>query len=237
MRIPARGDVSEPGVDRERTVTPTSGAVAFQESHAEAHDGTAEASTSGTQTDTQSAGDDTVMAVASGSTSATVEKERDPASTQLYNEAIARLLAAGGAGTITGSEYVNTETGFMLADADTSAKSDSNVAPNAESVTDAAASVRGSAEAAYQFAGFPGSETVSVSDADVVSTADFDGDTTIGEISGSTGNARVQGLVGWTDSDTQGQAFIATTQVDGGNGGHKGYDTAWSPGCCGRRIG
>ena len=105
-------DLPEPGFMEEKTITSSSGAIAFQESHVEAHNGTAGVSTSVTQTDTQSAGDDSVTAITSGSTSASVEKDNDPARPQLLNEATARLIAAGGAGAVTNSSFVNTETGF-----------------------------------------------------------------------------------------------------------------------------
>ena len=136
-------NLPEPGFMEEKTVTPSSAAIAYQESHVEAHDGTASVSTSVTQTDTQSVGGDSVTATTSGSTSASAERDNG---TDLYNEATARLIAAGGAGAVTNSNFVNTETGFMVANADTYAISDGNDDPDAATVTDASASAKGSAK-------------------------------------------------------------------------------------------
>ena len=135
------------------TVTPSSAAVAFQQSHVEATDGTASVSTSVTHTDTQVIGGDTVTATGSGSTSVTVEKENNPGRPELINEATARLLAAGGSGTVTGNEVFNTTTGFMVADADAFAFSVGNEDPNAADVTDATANAKGAASVNYQICG------------------------------------------------------------------------------------
>ena len=200
-------NLPEPGFEELRTITPSSGAIAFQESHVEAHNGTASVSTSVTQTDTQTSAGNSVTATTSGSTSASVEKENDPARTELLNEATARLIAAGGAGTVTNSNFVNTETGFMVANADTYAYSDGNEAADAASVTDASASAKGSASVSYRFAGSPGPETVSIANANVASTGDVDGDTTITNPAFGESSAWTQGFVSWTDSATEGQAF------------------------------
>ena len=59
----------------------------------------------------------------------------------------------------------------------------------------------------YRFAGSPGPETVSIANANVTSTGDVDGDTTIDTIDYGESTAWTQGFVSWTDSETEGQAF------------------------------
>ena len=207
------------------TVTPSSAAIAFQESHVEAHDGTGSVSTSvGTHTDTRVIGGNTVTATTSGSTFATVDKENNPPRALLFSEATSRLIAAGGAGTIIDNEFFNTQTGFMLADADAYAYSTGNDSADPATITDVTAGAKGSANVSYRFAGSPGPETVSIADADVSSIADINDDTTQqnlqnmggGVVPGATAtsNSYVIGKVGWTDSATLGRTFGAEAGVN-----------------------
>ena len=204
------------------TVTPTSAAIAFQESHVEALDGTGTVSTNvGAHTDTQVIGGNNVTATTSGSTSVSVDKENNPARATLFSEATSRLIAAGGTGTITNNEFFNTQTGFMLTNADAYAYSTGNDSADRTTITDVTADASGSANVLYRFAGSPGPETVSIADADVSSTADIDEDTTQQNVGGivvpgatATSNSYVIGKVGWTDSETLGQTFGAEVGIN-----------------------
>ena len=197
-------DVPEAGFFNDQTVTPTGGAIAFQESYAEASNGTAAASTSGAITDTQANGGDSVVATTDGATDAAARQEDQAVNDT--NIALARLIAAGGAGTV--EDEVSTQTGFMLALADAKAFSDgSTFEPNTGEPLDAEASSSGSAGVSYRFAGSAGPETISVSNADIEATADVDQEKTEDTYAESRGSAMA--LMGWTDEATLGQIFSA----------------------------
>ena len=195
-------DVPEAGFFNDQTVTPAGGAIAFQESYAEASDGTATANTAGTITDTQANGEDSVVATTDGATNAAARQEGHTDT----NTALARLIAAGGSGAVT--DDVSTQTGFMLALADAKTHSDgSNFEPASGEPLDAEASSSGSADVSYRFAGSPGPESVSVANADIDSTADVDQEITQNTYAESRGSALA--LMGWTDETTLGQVFTA----------------------------
>ena len=207
-------DVLEPGFGAEATVTPTGTAISFQQAHAVAYDGTANASTSGTITETGSGVDtgDTVTATTAGSTSATAQKENDPVRSTLYNESTARLVAAGGSGGVL-SNFFTTTSGFMVADA--LVHTDSTGSTDATAGNDASGSVKGSATVAYTFAGRPGPETLNLTGANVATTSDVDGDTTVVGPSFANGGATAGGVVGWSDnSDLTGWGFGAFLNLD-----------------------
>ena len=196
-------DVPEAGFFNDQTVTPTGGAIAFQESYAEASNGTAAAGTSGAISDTQANGGDIVVATTDGATDAAARQEYNLVGT---NTAMARLIAAGGAGSV--ADEVSTQTGFMLALADAKTYSDgSNYESTTDEPLDAEASSSGSAGVSYRFAGSAGLETVSVSNADIEATADVDQEKTEDTYAESRGSALA--LMGWTDSETLGQVFSA----------------------------
>ena len=187
------------GFLNDATVTPTGTAISFQQSHAIAWDGTANASTSGTITETGSGvnAGDTVTATTSGSTIATAQKENDPVRPTLWNEATGTLIAAGGSGTVL-SQFFNTTTGFMLADSD--AQADSTGSTDATAGTDATANSKGAASVTYGFAGAGGPETLSVADANNTANADINGDTTVADTATATARAWSNGILGWTNS-------------------------------------
>jgi len=206
-------DVQEPGYGAAATVTPSGTAISFQQAHAIAWDGTANASTSGTIVEVGSGAGagDTVVATTAGSTSATAQKVNDPVRAALYNEATSRLLAAGGAGTVA-SNFFNTSTGFMTVDS--SVHADSTGSEDATAGTDASGSSKGSASVAYTFAGQGSAETLSLANANVAATADVDGDTTVVDPSFAHGQANAGGVVGWTNTPTEGQALGAFLNLD-----------------------
>ena len=206
-------DIQEPGFDGDATVTPSGTAISFQQSHAIAWDGTANASTSGTISETGSgaAAGDSVTATTSGSTSATAQKENDPVRAQLWNEATSRLLAAGGGGAVL-SRFFNTTTGFMTVDSSVEAEATGSI--DATAGNDASGSSKGSATVAYTFAGRGSAETLNLTSANVAATADVDDDTTVDSPSFGHGEANAGGVLGWTDSPTTGQALGAFLNLD-----------------------
>ena len=206
-------NVQEPGFAAGATVTPSGTAISFQQAHAIAWDGTANASTSGTIVETGSGAGagDTVVATTAGSTSATAQKENDPVRAALFNEATSRLLAAGGAGAVA-SQFFTTSTGFMVVDS--SVHTDSTGSEDATAGTDASGSSKGSASVLYRFAGQGSSETLSLANANVAATSDVDGDTTVVDPSFAHALANAGGAVGWTNSPTTGQALGAFLNLD-----------------------
>ena len=125
----------------------------------------------------------------------------------IFNYAVSRLIAAGGQGTVEGNPFFNTETGFMLATADAEAVSRGSLEETDET-PDAQASASGNAGVQYRFAGSPGPETVTVTDASVTAEADEDYPGIVPPSSNTAlAVASVQSLVGWTDSPTEGQQF------------------------------
>ena len=207
-------DVQEPGFGADATVTPTGTAISFQQSHAIAYDGTANASTSGTITETGSGVDagDSVTATTAGSTGAAAQKENDPVRATLSNESTARLVAAGGSGGVL-SNFFTTTSGFMVADA--LVNTDSTGSTDATAGNDASGSVKGGATVAYTFAGQRGSETLGLTGADVAATSDVDDDTTVAGPSIAYSEAGAGGVVGWSDnSDLTGWGFGAFLNLD-----------------------
>ena len=203
-------DVFLPGFGLFAGIIP-GGAISFQQAQAFAWRGTAFASTSGMLTDTQANGDDGATVTTSGSTDAVAQKENDSSQEQLLNGSLARLIASGGAGTVTG-EYFDTETGYMLADADVQALSTGST--DAAAGTDATASAEGSATVEYRFAGSTGSENLTVTDVNIEANADVDDDTTVANPALATAVAWANGVIGWTDSDTQGRDLGSTLGVN-----------------------
>ena len=194
-------DVQEPGFGGTATVTPSGTAISFQQAHAIAWDGTANASTSGTIVEVGSGvnAGDSVVATTAGSTSATAQKVNDPVRAALFNEATSTLVAAGGAGGVV-SNFFTTSTGFMMANAQVEA--DSTGSEDATASADASGSVKGAASVLYTFAGNSIAESLGVSSANVAATADVDGDTSVANPSTASGVANAGGVLGWTDNLT-----------------------------------
>ena len=193
------------GLFDEQDITPGTAANSCQGSFVDARNGEASASTSADFTDTQDVNGDTVTTNVDGSTSATALRF----SSRLdHHEAYSVLSAAGGEGTVAADD-MTTETGFMSAFAETYVQSRGsldNDAP-AESI----ATVNGSADVSYQFAGNPDTETASVSNVDIEASADVQDENTLSSYARAGGWAL--SLMSWTDNDTQGQLFNAQVGI------------------------
>ena len=206
--IPEPGFASD-GFNYDRQdVTPTGSGIIFQDAFAGAADGTAAASTGGAFSNTQAGvnAGDTVTVQTSGTTSVTARRQNDETADTEENVAEARLIAAGGAGAVANNLLLaDTQTGFMLALADTYTESYGSDDNSATEAVDTEAKVSGSASVNYRFAGQTGPETVSVSNAASTSTSDVDDEAQDSSTAESLG--WVLGMVGWTDTDTAGQTF------------------------------
>ena len=215
----------EPGFSNPAEVTPTGTATSYQGSYATAVDGTTTASTSGTLINT---GDgvndgDSVTATTIGSTGAAAEKENDPARPELRNFALGSLLASGGEGTVAG-QYFETSDGYMVIESEVQALSTGST--DATAGADASGSSKGSATVDYTFDGQSTPETLGVTNADTAAASDVDGDTTVDNPSTAFSEAVASGVMGWTDSNTAGQAFGAFLNLDSETGATRYGDQA-----------
>ena len=196
----------EPGFNNNAGVFPTGPVTSFQQSSAEAWDGTAGASTGGAIVNTGDVANDgdSVTATTSGSTGATAQKENDLVQDPLSNSTRARLIASGGAGAVN-NNYFDISTGYMMVDSN--ARAASTGSTDAAAGAYAVGNSKGAAGVEYTFSGQPGPETTSLANADVAATADIDGDTAVDSYSYAFNDATAAGVIGWTDTETTGQAF------------------------------
>ena len=201
----------EPGFNDVAAATPNGAVTSFQQSTATAWDGTAGASTSGTVSNVDDGVNDgdSVTATTSGSTSASAQKENDPVENS--NGATGSLIASGGAGTVN-SDFFITETGYMLVRSNAYASSKGST--DATAGTDASASSKGSVTVEYIYNGRSSPETLSLTNANTAAIADLDGDTPTGASSYAFSHAFANGVIGWTDSETTGQAFGSFLNLD-----------------------
>ena len=204
-------EIPEPGIMDDLTVTPEDGAaIAFGEATAEGLDGTATGTAevdSFTSTQEQEDGN-IITAFITGKVTATSMATRAMADPDLTNLSYARLIAAGGPGTVTNSDILNTQTGFMLAHADAGTEVTGSEA--AATDTDATSSATGDASVTIDAPGNAQDSVVSISDAVVNATGDVDGKTDgNNDLPLMENRSWVQGLVGYTVSDAVGLTFGA----------------------------
>ena len=206
-------EIPEPGVMDDLTVTPEDGAaIAFGEATAEGLDGTATATAevdSFTSTEEQANGN-IITAFITGKVTATSMATRlpDHLADPPTNVSYARLIAAGGPGTLTNSNTLNTQTGFMLAHADAGTEVNGSEDPGAG--TDATSTATGDAYVTIDAPGSGRDSIVSISDASVTATGDVDGKTDDNnDLPLLENRSWVQALVGWNESEAIGLAFGA----------------------------